>query len=111
MSSKRKAEEETPVVKKTKATEEVEEEDLGEEEDDLGEEEEVVDEEEEEDLGNYLFLWLNYVLYNFMNRECSQYPADLISYQNDNYLFTRLYLGTFKIFIFVDSCKLPLIFK
>jgi hypothetical protein len=22
-----------------------------------------------------------------------------------------LYLGTFKIFIFVDSCKLPLIFK
>ena len=57
MSSKRKAEEETPAVKKTKATEEVEEEDLGEEEDDLGEEEEVVDEEEEEDLGNFLDLF------------------------------------------------------
>ena len=53
MSAKRKAEEETAAVKKTKATEEVEgeEEDLGEEEEDLGEEEEDVVEEEEEDEG------------------------------------------------------------
>jgi hypothetical protein len=52
MSAKRKAEEETAAIKKTKATEDVEaeEEDLGEEEEDLGEEEEVVDE-DEEDLG------------------------------------------------------------
>ena len=57
MSAKRKAEEETAAVKKTKATEEVEgeEEDLGEEEEDLGEEEEDVVE-EEEDLGNIAFL-------------------------------------------------------
>ena len=58
MSAKRKAEEETAAVKKTKATEEVEgeEEDLGEEEEDLGEEEEDVVE-EEEDLGNIAFLF------------------------------------------------------
>jgi hypothetical protein len=54
MSAKRKADEETAAVKKTKATEEVEgeEEDLGEEEEDLGEEEEDVVE-EEEDLGKH----------------------------------------------------------
>ena len=53
MSAKRKAEEETEAVKKTKATEEVEgEEDLGEEEEDLGEEDEEDVVEEEEDLGN-----------------------------------------------------------
>ena len=53
MSAKRKAEEETEAVKKTKATtEEVEgEEDLGEEEEDLGEEDEEDVVEEEEDLG------------------------------------------------------------
>ena len=59
MSAKRKAEEETEAVKKTKATEDVEgeEEDLGEEEEDLGEEDEEDVVEEEEDLGTTM-IWI-----------------------------------------------------